>query len=150
MPYRCEAYAGLNDSCETNPCGPSLGCVAGICAPLPKVGEPCFDGFLKCDGLFVCVDGLCARRETQKGKRCAESSDCLSGAPYTRCLPSGVCDHMLPLGAACQDRYDCQYFNCIEHVCQYRLGHLDPCTISHSYCEGTCVEGLCHLESCEG
>ncbi len=118
--------AQLGESC--NPvdnvwCGPGLYCTThvstedGICAPLPKHGEPC-DGYCaelgdNCDSTTrLCEDA------SVRGEPCMDDSDCTE---RYACGMDNRCGDgwfkLLPDGSTCQSVFDCQSSLCENSVC---------------------------------
>jgi len=107
----CAAAAGLDDSCATTECLPTLECLyidgSPRCRPIPGEGEHCED---RCAGDLFCnyLMGSCMRwgelgEPCDAPRRCARGLVCESGACASAPGASEPCDEICELGFKCVD-----------------------------------------------
>lgn len=98
----CESYDAIPLVDEGEPCRTDTGKILGfcgadslchfedlVCVPLPKLGDPCVDGF------YCGPDQFCNNSDSS----------------------AGVCTDRLPAGSACGSSYVCEGFDCVDGVC---------------------------------
>ena len=89
---------GVTAVCTSGVCDTDGG--AGVCLPLPVVGQPCRDAGAPCAFPLECVGGTCEGPPVS-GSPCAAGDAGLPCREGDFCDATGTCQELVPLGSPC-------------------------------------------------
>lgn len=142
-PGHCAATGEVGSACsEAAPCAPHLGCVAGVCGPLPVADQPCaLESYAEistglCAPGLLCDDSLTCRDYPRAGEACARRN---WGYPVCEgrsfCNEAGTCIARGELGDACEFSDGCRSeFWCVSGTCATRIPEGGDCS-AHEGCD---------------
>lgn len=141
----CQARGRAGESCadrfaiEGHLCEPLLGCIGGLCQPLPSLGAPCSDDGLCEDGLVCGSVGTCSL-PSREGEGC-EGAPCEAGLFCNYDVPPARCERLRAEGELCGSAYCEPHLDCLSDGSGIALCR--PAGALGAPCSSVCTDGFC-------